>query len=168
MVSHAIAEECLGEAAGLPRLCCSYVEDDGTQWQLQVRPTFLDISCPKRHIGISIAASADKGEKPITYEDATDYKCGADVTEGYFESDHCKLTIGLRRYVDFEDDENGVYEVDEDGVPLEDAYAEVAGVGFLTKHFMIPKVARILIAIATNASAEELKQLGARRISKLG
>jgi hypothetical protein len=148
-------------------LCCSYFEDDGTQWQLQMRPTFIDISCPKRHIGISMASNPEKGEKPITYEDATEYKCGADVTESYYESDHCKLTIGLRRYLEFESDENGAYEEDEEGDPVEDAYAEVQGMGLIAKHFMIPNVARLLMAMAKNASVEELKGLGARRISFL-
>jgi hypothetical protein len=148
-------------------LCCSYFEDDGTQWQLQVRPTFLDISCPKRHVAITMAVSPDKGETAITYEEETEYKCGADVTESYFVSDHCKLILGLRRYVVFDTDENGAYEMDEDGDPVEDAYVEVVGAGILTKHFMIQKVARILMAIAKNAPVEELKELGARRISFL-
>jgi hypothetical protein len=148
-------------------LCCSYFEDDGTQWQLQMRPTFLDISCPKRFIGITMTALLNKGEKDITYDEETEYKCGADVTESYFESDHCKLTIGLRRYVDFEDDENGVYEMNEEGDAVEDAYADMNGAGVLTKHFMIPKVARLLAAMAKNAPVEELKGLGARRINLL-
>jgi hypothetical protein len=148
-------------------LCCSYFEDDGTQWQLQVRPTFIDISCPKRHVGISMTVNPENGEKPITYDEESAYRCDAVVTESYFESDHCKLTIGLRRYVDFEDDENGVYEMDEEGGAIEDAYMEISGLGVITKHCMIPKVARILMAMAKGGDVEELKGLGARRINLL-
>jgi hypothetical protein len=148
-------------------ICCSYFEDDGTQWQIQVRPTCIDISCPKRYVGITMLVDKEKDEKEITYDDATEYKCGADVTEGTFESDDATLTIGVRRYVDFEEDENGTYEMDEDGEPVEDAYVELIGRRFRSKHFMLVNVARILMAIAKNAPVEELKGLGARRISFL-
>lgn len=149
-------------------LCCNYFEDDGTQWQLQMRPTFLDISCPRRHLTISMTADLDKDEKELTYDEAgPEYKCGSDVTEGYFESDHAKLTIGLRQDVDFETNENGTYEMDEDGEPVETAYAELEGQGLLSKHFMIPPVARILMAMAKGASVEELKEMGARRICRV-
>jgi hypothetical protein len=151
-------------------LCCNYFDDGGAQWQIQVRSLFINISCPKRHVGITLLVDKEKGEKEITYnETEPEYKCGADVIEGYFESDDTTLTIGVRRYVDFEkdDDENGAYEVDEDGEPVEDAYAELMGRRFRSQHFMPVQVARILMAIAKDASIEELKELRAQHIRLL-
>jgi hypothetical protein len=143
-------------------LCCNYFEEDGMKWQLQMRPTFLDISCPMRHLRISMAVNKSKEEKEITYDETDpEYKCGAVVTEAYIESDTCKLTIGVRQHLDDDDEDEDEYG------PVESAYAELEGHGCMMKHFMPVKVARILMAIAKNTSVEELKGLEAQHISFL-
>ena len=150
-------------------ISCNYFEDDSTQWQIRVSPVFVNIYCPKKHVDISIDVSTAKNETTIVYSEETEYKCGADVTEGLFRSEHCTLVIGSRRYVEFltddeDEDENGTYEMDKDGVPVQDGYADLHGrdySGFRTGNFLPFQVATIVRGIAQGRSIKELEELGA-------
>jgi hypothetical protein len=108
---------------------------------------------------ISIDVSTDKKENMITFEECSDYKCGADVTEGTFETDTCTLVIGARLHIDEENPEEYSGE--------KTAYAELSGHGFMTRHFLPYPVAAIVLGIARGLSERELRTLGATRIRKM-
>jgi hypothetical protein len=136
-------------------MCCNYFEGK-VQWQIQVRPTFVDISCPSRRLRMSVNVDLKEGGKMITYDEVSDYKCGADVTEGTFESDTCTLVVGSRMYVNEEDASE--YSGETDG------YAELNSKGARMSIEIPFQVAKIMYAIAQDKSIEEIKKAGARDI----
>jgi hypothetical protein len=137
---------------------CNYFQGK-VQWQIQVRPTFVDISCPAKRLRISLDVDLKEQKNMITYDEDTEYKCGADVTEGKFVSDTCTLVVGSRMYVDEED--SSEYSGETDG------YAELMSNGCHMSMEIPFEVAKIMYAIAKGDSTEKLEEMGAKNIWSL-